>query len=77
MKKIFENSWQELLEEEMDKPYYLKLRKDLINEYSNRIIYPDMHSIFNALHLTDYKDVKAVILGQDPYHGRGDRKSVV
>lgn len=71
MKKIFENSWQELLEEEMDKPYYLKLRKDLINEYSNRIIYPDMHSIFNALHLTDYKDVKAVILGQDPYHGRG------
>ncbi|MDY0236300.1 MAG: uracil-DNA glycosylase [Gudongella sp.] len=71
MKKIFENSWQELLEEEMNKPYYLKLREQLINEYNTRRIYPDMHSIFNALHLTDYNDVKAVILGQDPYHGRG------
>jgi uracil-DNA glycosylase len=62
MKKIFENSWQELLEEEMNKPYYLKLREQLVQEYKTRRIYPDMHSIFNALHLTDYKDVKAVIL---------------
>lgn len=71
MKKIFENTWQDLLEEEMKKPYYLKLREDLIKEYRTRRIYPDKHDIFNALHLTDYKDVKAVILGQDPYHGRG------
>lgn len=71
MKKIFENSWQELLQEEMNKAYYLKLREELINEYRTRRIYPDKHDIFNALHLTDYNDVKAVILGQDPYHGRG------
>ncbi len=71
MKKIFENTWQDILEEEMKKPYYLKLREDLIKEYRTRRIYPDKHDIFNALHLTDYKDVKAVILGQDPYHGRG------
>ena len=71
MKKIFKNSWQGLLEEEMNKSYYLKLREQLINEYSTRRIYPDMHDIFNALHLTDYHNVKAVILGQDPYHGRG------
>lgn len=69
MQKIFENDWQELLEAEMEKEYYQNLRQFLIKEYSTRTIYPDMYDIFNALHLTAYKDVKAVILGQDPYHG--------
>lgn len=69
MKKIFHNDWQELLEDEMKKEYYQKLRKFLINEYRTKTVYPDMHSIFNALHFTAYKDVKVVILGQDPYHG--------
>lgn len=69
MKKIFDNDWQELLEEEMQKEYYQKLREFLINEYRTRTIYPDMNNIFNALHFTPYKDVKVVILGQDPYHG--------
>ena len=69
MQKIFDNDWQELLESEMEKEYYQNLRQFLIKEYSTRTIYPDMYDIFNALHLTAYKDVKAVILGQDPYHG--------
>ncbi len=69
MKKIFNNDWQELLEGEMEKEYYQKLREFLIKEYRTRIIYPNMHDIFNALHYTSYKDVKVVILGQDPYHG--------
>jgi len=69
MKKIFNNDWQELLEEEMEKEYYQKMRQFLIQEYKTRTIYPDMHDIFNALHLTSYKDVKVVILGQDPYPG--------
>lgn len=69
MKQIFDNDWQGLLEEEMEKEYYQNLRQFLIKEYSTRTIYPDMYDIFNALHLTAYKDVKAVILGQDPYHG--------
>ena len=69
MKDIFQNDWQELLESEMQKEYYQNLRKFLVKEYSTRTIYPDMYDIFNALHLTPYKDVKAVILGQDPYHG--------
>ena len=69
MGEIFNNSWQGLLGPEMEKPYYKSLREFLIGEYKNRTIYPDMCSIFNALHLTDYEDVKAVILGQDPYHG--------
>ncbi len=69
MKKIFENDWQGLLEGEMEKEYYLKLRGFLVEEYNTKVIYPNMHDIFNALHFTSYKDVKVVILGQDPYHG--------
>ena len=69
MKKIFNNTWQELLEPEMEKEYYQKLRAFLVEEYKSKTIYPNMNDIFNALHFTDYKDVKVVILGQDPYHG--------
>jgi len=67
--KILNNGWQSLLEEEFTKEYYLKLRKYLIDEYKNKIIHPDKGDIFNSLHYTDYKKVKVVILGQDPYHG--------
>ncbi|GMQ60372.1 uracil-DNA glycosylase [Vallitalea sediminicola] len=69
MKKIFENDWQELLEDEFEKDYYKNLRCYLKDEYSSYTIYPHMYDIFNALHYTSYKDVKVVILGQDPYHG--------
>lgn len=67
--QIFKNDWQNLLEDELKKDYYLKLRSFLINEYKARTIYPNMYDIFNALHYTQYRDVKVVILGQDPYHG--------
>lgn len=63
------NEWDSLLKDEFLADYYLKLRDFLKSEYSNNTIYPDMHNIFNALKYTDYNDVKAVILGQDPYHG--------
>lgn len=62
------NEWDELLKGEFEKPYYLQLRQFLKSEYSTYTIYPDMYDIFNALKLTPYNDVKAVILGQDPYH---------
>ena len=65
----FENSWDELLKDEFKKPYYLKLRQFLINEYRSQIIYPNMYDIFNAMKITSYEDVKVVIIGQDPYHG--------
>lgn len=71
MKKILKNDWSDLLEDEFNKDYYQRLRAALIQEYENHTIYPDMYDIFNALHLTPYKDVKIVILGQDPYHGEG------
>lgn len=65
------NEWDELLAEEFKKDYYLRLRATLAREYKTRTIYPDMYDIFNALRYTSYSQVKAVILGQDPYHGEG------
>lgn len=63
------NDWNELLESEFEKEYYLKLREFLKEEYSTRAIYPSMYNIFEALKHTSYKDTKVLILGQDPYHG--------
>ena len=65
------NEWDKLLEDEFKKDYYRELRKFLISEYKTRKIFPPMDDIFNALRYTSYSDVKAVILGQDPYHGEG------
>ena len=69
MEVIFKNDWNELLKDEFEKEYYKKLREFLEEEYKTKDIYPDKHNIFNALHYTSYKDVKVIILGQDPYHG--------
>ncbi|QDZ77923.1 MULTISPECIES: uracil-DNA glycosylase [Priestia] len=66
---ILKNDWAPLLEEEFQKDYYIQLREFLVDEYNHHTIYPDKYDIFNALHYTDYKNVKVVILGQDPYHG--------
>ena len=62
------NDWDKILDGEFEKEYYKNLRKFLIQEYKTLIIFPSMYDIFNALKYTAYKDVKAVILGQDPYH---------
>ncbi|WP_133017122.1 uracil-DNA glycosylase [Clostridium cuniculi] len=71
MANILKNDWKDLLEDEFNKEYYQTLRSFLINEYKTKTIYPDKYDIFNALHFTSYKDIKVVILGQDPYHGPG------
>lgn len=65
------NEWDELLADQWDMDYYKKLREFLVNEYRTRTIFPPMNDLFNALRCTSYSDVKAVILGQDPYHGKG------
>ena len=71
MANILKNDWKNLLDDEFNKEYYKTLRNFLITEYKTRTIYPDKYDIFNALHFTPYKDIKVVILGQDPYHGPG------
>ncbi len=63
------NDWDEILKDEWSKPYYIMLRNFLKKEYFSRKIYPDMHNIFNALKYTPFEKIKAVIIGQDPYHG--------
>ena len=62
------NDWDALLTEEFEKPYYLQLRKFLVQQYRTVTVYPAAQDIFNALRATAYRDVKVVILGQDPYH---------
>ena len=71
MANILKNDWKDLLDDEFNKEYYQTLRNFLTNEYKTKTIYPDKYDIFNALHFTSYKDIKVVILGQDPYHGPG------
>ena len=69
----FGNSWDALMAPEAEKEYYKRLREFLKAEYlkSGVPIYPEMGNIFNAFKYTDYNDVRAVIIGQDPYHGAG------
>lgn len=68
-REILLNDWGKILENQFNQPYYVKLREFLIQEYNHQTIFPTMHDIFNALHETPFEEVKAVILGQDPYHG--------
>ena len=65
------NDWDELLKDEFKKEYYINLREFLKEEYSTRVIYPNMYNIFDALKHTSYKDTKVLILGQDPYQAHG------
>ena len=65
------NQWDQILADEFQKEYYLKIREFLKSEYSHHIIYPKMENIFSALKYCDYDDVKVVIIGQDPYHEEG------
>lgn len=70
MIKISEE-WDEVLKEEFSSKTYLELREFLKKEYSTKTVFPDMYNIFYALKLTPLKDIKVVILGQDPYHEQG------
>ena len=63
--------WYEALKGEFAKPYYKKLFETVNHEYRTRLIFPPAEDIFNAFHLTPLKEVKVVILGQDPYYNYG------
>ncbi|MBI5346182.1 MAG: uracil-DNA glycosylase [Chlamydiae bacterium] len=72
-KKFYmEKKWHEVLKEEFDKPYMKELQSFLALETANgKTIYPEEKLIFNALCETPFDQVKVVIVGQDPYHGKG------
>ena len=65
---MISNDWLEEIQDEFKKPYYKELYNFVKNEYNTKVIYPPADDIFNALHLTPLKEVKVLILGQDPYH---------
>lgn len=68
---VFGNDWDHLLAKTVAGEDYQQLRAFLKEEYATRTIYPDMHDIFQALKVTSCEDTKVVIIGQDPYHGKG------
>jgi len=61
--------WNPVLRAELAKPYWAELQQFVASERGRATVYPPHDEVFAALHLTPYADVKAVILGQDPYHG--------
>jgi len=66
------NNWDKILEDEYRKDYFKKIVEFINKEYREKVIFPPKSRILRSLSLTDYKDVKVVILGQDPYHGVGE-----
>lgn len=68
---VIESSWYEALKNEFESPYFADLKRFLLEERKQNQIYPPGNLIFNAFNLTPLPAVKAVILGQDPYHGPG------
>ena len=63
------NSWDEILKEEYQKDYFKNIAMFINKEYREKTIFPPKSNILRAFKLTDYNNVKVVILGQDPYHG--------
>ena len=68
---MFHNDWDEVLRDELQKEYLKELFSNVSRLYEEKIIYPPKKDVFNAFRLS-YKDIKVVILGQDPYHGEGE-----
>ena len=66
-----ETTWKSKLKDEFEKEYFFKLSEFVKNEYKLNTIYPPGSLIFNAFNLCSFQEVKAVIIGQDPYHGPG------
>ena len=66
------NDWDEILAPVWKSAGFKKFMSKVQEEYKNYTCYPEYNNIFNALKMTPYKDVKIVIIGQDPYHGEGE-----
>ena len=68
---VIEEGWKQVLWEEFQSPYFSELKQFLVRERQQYTVYPPGPQIFNAFNHTPFDRVKAVILGQDPYHGKG------
>ena len=70
------NDWDGILADLFESENYKKIREFLKKEYAQYTVYPSMYDIFNAFKLTPYNKVKAVLLGQDPYHEPGQAQGL-
>ncbi len=68
MYSTINNNWKEFFDSQINQQYFIDLMKFVDEEYESQTIFPPKENIFKAFELTDIKDVKVVILGQDPYH---------
>ncbi|HQE78609.1 MAG TPA: uracil-DNA glycosylase [Bacteroidales bacterium] len=71
MNPNIESSWLEVLKDEFQQPYFLEIKKFLLEDKKKYRVFPPGQLIFNAFNLTPFDKVKIVIIGQDPYHGYG------
>jgi uracil-DNA glycosylase len=71
MEVKIEPGWKSRLEQEFEKDYFIRLVDFVKQEYAKGAVYPPGGLIFNAFNLCPFEKVKAVIIGQDPYHGPG------
>lgn len=62
-------SWLDKLQNEFNQPYFQKLKQFVQDQYNNSVVYPDKELIYEVFNQTHFKDIKVVIIGQDPYHG--------
>lgn len=76
MISVIKNEWDNVLSLEYKKDYFIKLVNFVNKEYQEKTIFPEKNNIFNAFKLTDFQNVKVVILGQDPYHGVGEAQGL-
>lgn len=69
---MIKNDWDEILKVVWESPGFKNFMKIIEKEYQDKTVYPLKENIFNALKFTSYRNVKVVIVGQDPYHGEGE-----
>ncbi len=65
------DSWKNILQTEFEKPYFINLTDFVEKEYDNHTCYPKQEDVFRAFDYCSFEDLKVVIIGQDPYHGKG------
>ena len=69
-------NWDNILRDEYHKEYFIKLREKVHDLYKEKTIFPPYDNIFEAFKLTDYDDIKVVIIGQDPYFNKGQAEGL-
>lgn len=69
---LLNKMWDEVLNDTLNSPFFLNLETEVNKKYETEVVYPIKKDLYKAFKLTDYNKVKVVIIGQDPYHGKGE-----